>query len=380
LISFHSRYIDYLYQDDSQGKYMLKPSQSVKTESVERLQGLWQKRYVPNLSKLSFDIKKSDYNELIKAASCEGRALTANKLKDHVIDVNCHMAWIQTKTLYAYIPNILDLNEARRITQFAYRVYRKLIEVYQENSVNPDTFNEKSDILSWVTPNIEKLAYALEPTLLLFQEQHMASKDWRALGFLTTQLNFGNKLILRKLTVEEQVLLYPYLKFIEEQVAMPWQRVCGIAEKYNVDSPHFQIVEHMFYESEEIAEVVFKQLKESLPQHRSRRGKLSDLGISHSCLRDLNMFQAYLWLCFLEQNMAPIELELLPLCEMVVQGVEIQWEMTEKWCRLLGNEILSRLTVEQKELLMPFTEGMYGAFFEQRYRFGYSGEVSETVA
>ncbi len=359
---------------------MLKPSRIVKTESVERLQGIWQKRYAPNLSKLSFDINKSDCNELIKAASGEGRALTANKLKDHVIDINCHMAWIQTKTLYAYIPNILDLNEARRITQFAYRVYRKLIEVYQENLIDFDKINQKTDIFSWITPDIEKLAYKLEPTLLLFQEQHMASKDWRALGFLTTQLNFGNKLILRKLTVEEQVLVYPYLKFIEEQVAMPWQRVCGIAGKYNLDSLHFQIVEQMFYESEEIAEVVFKQLKELLPQHRSRRGKLSDGGISHSCLRDLNMFQAYLWLCFLEQSMAPIELELLPLCEMVVQGVEIQWEMTEKWCRVLGDEILSRLTSEQRKLLIPFTEGMYTAFFEQRHRFGCSEEVSGTVA
>jgi hypothetical protein len=359
---------------------MLKTSRTVKTESVERSLELWQKRYIPNLSNLSFDTTNTEKNKLIKAASSEGRALTANKLKDHMIDINCHMAWIQTKTLYAYIPNILDLNEARRITQFAYRVYRKLIEVYQENSVNFDTFNEKSDIFSWVTPNIENLAYALEPTLLLFQEQHMVSKDWRALGFLTTQLNFGNKLILRNLGLEEQILLSPYLKFIEEQVAMPWQRVCAVAGKYNLDSPQFQIVEQMFRQAEEIAEVVFKQLRELLPQHRSRRGKLTDAGITHSCLRDLNMFQAYLWLCFLKQSMEPIELELLPLCEMVAQGVEIKWEMTEKWCRVLGDEILTRLTSEEKKLVMPFTEGMYRAFFEQRHRFGFSEEVSGTVA
>lgn len=39
------------------------------------------------------------------------------------------------KRSYGYIPNIFDLNEARRITQFAFRVYRKLLEVYQQHFI-----------------------------------------------------------------------------------------------------------------------------------------------------------------------------------------------------------------------------------------------------
>ncbi len=355
---------------------MLKTSQSVKTASVERLLNLWAQRYTLDLSSLTLE-NLSSYDSLLKASSPEGRAVSATKLKDNVLDINCHMAWIQTKTLYSYIPNILDLNEARRITQFAFRVYRKLLEVYQKQSVSIASATARKDensLASLGIPAIEELAYALEPILLVFQEQHIASKDWRALGFLTTQLNFSNKLILKKLTPVEQVLLAPYLKFVEEQVAMPWQRVCAASAKYDLDSPAFTLVEQMLPAATDISQTVYRRLEELLPNHRSRRGKLNDSGVTHSCLRDLTMFQAYLWLCFLEKSIAPIEEELLPLCVMVVEGVEIQWELTEKWCQVLADEVISRANSEQKALLLPYTNRMQEVFLQERSRLGFREE------
>ncbi len=360
---------------------MLKTVPAVKTPSVERLLNLWAHRYTLDLSFLSID--DSSYASLVATASPEGRALTAAKLKDNVLDVNCQMAWVQTKTLYGYIPNILDLNEARRITQFAFRVYRKILEIYQKRFVSTASPTEKAltgnSVSAWGIPPIEELAYALEPILLLFQEQHIVSKDWRSLGFMTTQLNFSNKLILKKLTHFEQVLIAPYLKFVEEQVAMPWQRVCVTAAKYNVGSPALNLVEQMLPAAPEIAEAVYRQLVELLPNHHSRRGELSDPDITHSCLRDLNMFQAYLWLCFLEKSMQPMQSELLPLCEMVVEGVHIKWELTEKWCQVLADEIISRLNDEQKALVLPYIQGMQKVFFDERSRLGFREEVAESV-
>lgn len=353
---------------------MLKTVQVVKTSSVERLLNLWSQRYRLDLSSTSSD-SLSVYNSLLEATSSSGRGLTAAKLKDNVLNVNCQMAWIQTKTLYAYIPNILDLNEARRITQFAFRVYRKLVEIYQIQSQQYDLDNTQQSLTVLGTPDITELAYALEPTLLLFQEQHIASKDWRALGFLTSQLNFCNKLIIKKLEPDEKVLLSPYLKFIEEQVAMPWQRVCATAEKYEVGSPELNLVEEMLPLAQDIAQAAYHRLLELLPNHRSRRGLLSDAAVTHSCIRDLTMFQAYLWLCFLEGSIAPIEQELLPLCSMVVEGVGIKWEMTQKWCEVLASEITSRLSSETKDLLIPYIEQMQQVFWQQRHRLGYSDET-----
>jgi len=355
---------------------MLKTSPTVKTASVERLLNLWSQRFILNLSSLSSG-NLSLYSSLQAAASAEGRALTAAKLKDNVLDVNCQMAWIQTKALYGYIPNVLDLSEARLITQFAFRIYRKLLEIYQQQSLENNVLTirvEENSVSVLAIAAVEELSTALEPILMVFQEQHLASKDWRALGFMTTQLNFSNKLILKKLTPPEKVLLTPYLKFVEEQIAMPWHRVCAAAAKYELGSPMLVLLQQMLPVCEDIAQSVYRRLVELLPNHRSRRGGLSDPEVTYSCLRDLNMFQAYIWLCLLEESMTPLKKELLPLCEMVVQGVEIPWEMTEKWCQVLADEMISRVNPEQQELLLPYIEGMQQLFFEERARLGFREE------
>ncbi|MEO0685793.1 MAG: hypothetical protein AAFY76_12295 [Cyanobacteria bacterium J06649_11] len=290
-----------------------------------------------------------------------------------MLDINCQMGWIQTKNLYSYIPNVLDLSEARRITKFAFRVYKKLLEIYQQQS--PTIEVENNSLSQWVIPAVEELAYALEPILMIFQEQHVASKDWRSLGFMTSQLNCTNKLMLKRLTIAEKALLTPYFKFVEEQVAMPWARVCSKAANYEINSPQLKLVEQFMPISADIAKSVYQKLTELLPDNRSRRGKLTDNGISHSCHRDLNMFQAYILLCFLEQTMEPIEQELVPLCAMVVEGVEIKWELTKNWCEVLASEMESRLDSQQKELLQPYTQGMKQAFFKERRSLGFKEEA-----
>ncbi|GAB1543321.1 hypothetical protein NUACC21_59950 [Scytonema sp. NUACC21] len=355
---------------------MLQTFQAVKTNSVEALLKLWLQRFTLDLFP-TFRENSNLYSDLLKANSTQGRIETTAKLKDNVLDINCQMAWLQTKHLYAYIPNILDLNEARRITQFAFRVYRKVLKIYQQHSINEALHiaELKNVVPIWGIAEIEQIAYELEPVLIVFQEQHIASKDWRAIGFMTSQINFSNKLILKRLSTAEQVLLAPYLKFVEEQVAVPWQRVCNAAGKYEQGSPVLTLVEQMLPKAEEIARAVYYQLIELLPGYYSRRGELTDPEITHSCLRDLNMFQAYLWLCLLERSTAPIKQELLPLCIMVVQGVGIQWELTEKWCQVLGDEIMSRADSEQQGLLKPYIQGMQQIFFEERQRLSFTPDL-----
>lgn len=359
---------------------MLVAAHAIKTSSVERLIKLWSKRYEPDLSPSL--LPGSAYSSLIEAASLAERAKTAARLNG-LINVRCELAGIQTNTLYAYLPNVVNLAEARRLTEYAFRVYQKLVEIYRDHSPTsvPQTaallaasVDSSRDSSGWRMPGIdlppiEKLAKAIEPVLLEYQEQHKRSRDWRTLGFITTQFNFCNQLLLQKLTSPEQVLLKPYFKFIEEQVAHPWERVCAAAASYSVDSPVFKLVEEMLPLASEIAQTVYPQLTQVLPQHRSRRGRLDDPGITHSCLRDLSMFQAYLWLCVLEGSVATVEKELVTLCVMVLPSVEVKWEMTQKWNQLLMDEILRRVTPEQKRFLLPYTEGFQEAFLKERGRF-----------
>lgn len=356
---------------------MLVSTRLAKVSSVDRLIKVWANRYVPDVLSLPLRQDPSLRSALITAASPEGRAATAAKLHEKLLDKNCKYAISQSRDLYADLQKILDLREALRLSQFALQIYIQLLKLYQElpSIEHPSTEQFWSHINSspasaWGLPKVEKLADALEPVLLKYQEQYVLSKDWRMLGFITTQLNIANELSLKELTPVEQVLIQPYFNFVEEQVALPWQRVCAAAEKHDVSSPAFLLVERMLPMSSDIAATVYRRLAETFPTHRSRRGTLSHAGVKHSCLRDLNMFQAYLWLCVLQETMEPIEQELAALCIMVMESVGVKWEVTARWCELLVDEILNRVPPEHKSLLLPYGEDMVEAFYNRRSRFG----------
>jgi hypothetical protein len=114
--------------------------------------------------------------------------------------------------------------------------------------------------------------------------------------------------------------------------------------------------------SHEIAMSVYRRCISLFPNHRSRRGGLKDLGVTTSTVRDLNMFQSYLWLCVLEGSMAAVEQELVPLCVMVFPSVEVTWELVAEMTKLLMDEIVVRLKPVQKEHVLPYTQAMQQIF------------------
>jgi hypothetical protein len=364
---------------------VLKPAILSFTPSVESLLKIWAGRYKPDFSPLvSLPDPYDACVSLLSTASSKGRAITAAKLGGFLIDIRCQMAGIQANELYTYIPEMVKLSEAQQLYHDALLIYKKLIEIYQQQSHFTPLLTETAtiseiashagDLSTLGLPAIEEMALALEPLLLDFQEQHLALSDWRTIGFVTTLFNFSNKLITSKLTVFEQVLLKPYFDFVEEQVALPWQQVCASAASHRLTSPVFLLVEEMLPKASEVASSVYSQLVKLLPDHRSRRGGLNDPGITHSCLRDLQMFQAYLWLCFLEGSLAPIEQELVDFCVMVMTGIRVEWKMTELWNEVLVAEIHSRISPDQQLLLQPYTDGLQQAFLSQRDLFQLEAE------
>lgn len=361
---------------------MLKTTNLSFTPSVERLIKIWSNRYVPDISPLyAVADRTSAYTALALATSPTGRALTADRISGFFVNVRCKMAAIKSYGLYTNNSSKFDLNEAYQLSNHAFNVYTELLAIYQQPSFCATSLEGMpfaaaaainslhGSLGSWGMPPIAELAQALEPILLDFQQQHIAAKNWRTLGFITTLLNFSNELIPKKLTLPEQILIKPYFQFVEEQVALPWERVCAAASNHTLGSPALTLVEKMLPQSRSIAQAVYQRLQELLPHHRSRRGSLTDRGITHSCLRDLEMFQAYLWLCLLEGSLAPIQDELVDLCVMVMTGVKVKWEMTELWNKALSEEILSRVTPDQALIVLPYTEGLQQAFLKQKERF-----------
>ncbi|MEO0535721.1 MAG: hypothetical protein AAF215_17840 [Cyanobacteria bacterium P01_A01_bin.123] len=368
---------------------LIPSSHQAQTPSVKRLIEIWGKRYVPNLSSISAAEDTVEFRQrLIDMASPVSRGITAAKITKNVVAIKCQMASLQTRSLYSYLSNVVNLSDARRLSEFALLIYLQLAEIYQQSSLStadqvkilytPRVDEHDGSVSSaweslsmedWGMTPIEQLAIDLEPLLIEFQQQHILSKNWRTLGFLTTLLNFCNKLLLQNLSKTEQLLIYPYFRFVEEQVALPWQRVCLAASRHALDSPQFAIVEHCLPQSQAIAHEIHNQLRVQLPDHYSRRGHLSNPEVAHSSIRDQQMIQAYFWLSFLEESLSPIEDELVPLFAMVNPAIGIKWEFMALSNQLLFGQILTILSPAQADLVSPYVNGFIHAFASRKSDF-----------
>lgn len=355
---------------------MLKTTQPTNPVLVERLTQIWAERYIPDLSTLSSGTESFALSELLEAASPEGRTKTVAKLKG-MVEINCKCAGIQTNAIFSYIPSIVSLTEAQGIAKVAGQVYLNTLDFYRKQPSPPHLetteLKQKTIDLSKDTLNLEpipklsllevqQLAIILEPLLQQFQEQHLSAIDRRAIGFMSTQFHLTAKLILQRLTTPEQLLLSPYFKFIEEQVCIPWQRICAAAANHKSDSLNVAIVKKMLPISRAIAQRVYKRAVRAYPNHHSRRGSLIKPGVKASSIRDIEMFQGYLWLCLLEESMASVEEELLPLCLMVFPNIDVRWELVEQLMPLLASEIQVCLSSDQADFLKPYTRGMQQLF------------------
>lgn len=353
---------------------MLKTTRAVNnTASTNRLLKLWMVRYAPDLSLLAQDKTRFPAAELVIAASPGGRTKTTATVR-RLLQISCEMAGLQTNSLYSYLPNIIDLAEVRRIAQSINQVYEQTLVIYEQQQ-SPSQFlqfiDSSYELFSklampfFILPAITQLSEELEPLLLQLQADHIGAQDSRMIGFLTTQFHFSTREILKHLSPYERVLLSPYLKFIEEQICIPWHRVCAAAANYLSSSPTFALVEYLLPLCHEIAETVYHQAAQQF-SYSSRWGNLNNPEVAHSTIRDLTMIQGYLLLSMLEGNMLAIEQELLPLCLMVFPSIDVPWDFVEQTLSLLVNAIRQRLNVSQQELSATFTQSLQALFAAAR--------------
>ncbi|MDB9525550.1 hypothetical protein PN498_06090 [Oscillatoria sp. CS-180] len=346
---------------------MLIPAHFNNVPTVERLVKVWSDRYFPDLSLLDIGQDSNVQSQLREAASSQGRIQTAEKLPSELIKKRCQLGAIRTRELYQD-QDTQSFRKVVRLSEISSKIYDQLLKTYQEESTivlsskgNLWSTSGATSLEAWGFPKISRLASTLEPLLLELQE-HMVANDWRSIGFVTTQINLTNALLLEELTLTEQVLITPYLNFLEEQVALPWQRICVAAERYDLDSPLFVITEQMLSRISEISMVVFEHLGQSFSGYRSRRGDFEDAKIMHSCLRDFDMFQTYLWLSILDDDSTFIEQELAAVCIMVFDILGIPWKMTATATRLLMDEVLTHLDSDQQVLVTYYTKTMVETF------------------
>ncbi|MEL6334889.1 MAG: hypothetical protein AAFQ76_20160 [Cyanobacteria bacterium J06626_26] len=302
-----------------------------------------------------------------EAVSKQGRKQTAKKLSKKVVEQQCNLAAVRTRSLYSD-DQASNFKETSSLAKLISRIYLQLIEIYQESA--PVVLSQgpqghaliEPSLESWGIPKINRLAAALAPLLSELQDQNKSSQSWQSAGFATTQINLSNALLLEQLGPAEQVFIKCYFQFLEEQVALPWQQMCAAAVAYTSRSSAFAIVERILPMTHDIAVATYTRWSKTFPNYYSRRGDLSSPAVKHSCIRDFEMFQVYLWLSFLAKDLKFVKQELPAICVMVYGTLNIPWTMTVDGNILLMREILDRLEPNEKSLVRPYTQHMINAF------------------
>jgi hypothetical protein len=91
-------------------------------------------------------------------------------------------------------------------------------------------------------------------------------------------------------------------------------------------------------------------------------GMLSDPVVKTASIRDVEIFQVYLWVCALEGSIVAIQEELFPLYVMLGPTLKVQWEMVQQMMYLLRYEISARLTPQEINTLMPYFQALSQMF------------------
>ena len=106
---------------------------------------------------------------------------------------------------------------------------------------------------------------------------------------------------------------------------MPLQSAYSAVAKHDYDSLALSGVQQLLPTSTEIAKKIFQRVVEIYSTYRFHTGLLSNYVVKTFSIRDVEMFQVYLWVCALEGDISAIQQELFPLCVMLYPTLKVEW-------------------------------------------------------
>jgi Phycobilisome protein len=318
------------------------------------------------------EVVNSEPSEILSAA---GREKTAKKIRASLRSISA-TAWNKTEDLLSaeVKQHCIDssLINPWEIAADSFKIYEKALNVYSQPVAFPP-----SEIVKKVTEENQ----LDEQTLLVYAEQiapnqlvtvvgadisairkKYTSNDPRVIGFVSMQFHYTSQMLIQQLEPGERSLIGAYFKVIDDHLYMPLQRAYEAAARHEYDSPVMSAVQQLLPVSTQIAKNICQTITELFPTYNSLSGVLSDPLVKTSSVRDVEMFQVYLWVCALEGSIAAIQQELFPLCIMLYPRLKVQWELVRQMLHLLRNEISNRLTPQQANTLMPYFQALSQMF------------------
>jgi hypothetical protein len=337
----------------------------------------WAKKYLQNLNN---DFSRVEDNQemlhLKDVVSQAGREQTAQKLMKSLRTVS-HQTWNKVEMLlsqemerHQIDPKLINPWE---ITADSFKIYEKTLEVYTKQAPlrqlamvmrlarqGEPLYQKALEIYTeQVAPS--QLATVIGAEVGALRKKY-TKDDPRVIGFVSMQFHYTNFLLLQTLSSSERTIIPAYFKVIDDHLYMPLQRAYDAAAEHDYDSPALAAVQNLLQVSTEISRKISHRIIELYPSYRSHSGLLSDPEVKTSSIRDIEMFQVYLWLCTLEGSVAAIQQELFPLCVMLYPTFHVQWELIRQMLHLLGQEIQSRLSAKQANTLMPYFQVLWQMF------------------
>jgi uncharacterized membrane protein (DUF2068 family) len=184
--------------------------------------------------------------------------------------------------------------------------------------------------------------------------QQVTAIDPRVISFVAMQYHYTGMQLVELLPASEQENFASYVKVLDDHLYMPLQRAYRAAANHTIDSVALQSVQLLMSMVSDIAERIVERVNQLHPRYRCYSGLLNSPHIRTSSIRDVEMFQAYMWVCLLEGNLQALETELFPLCVMIYPRLNVSWELVSLMTHLLRKEIASCLPPEQAKYCEPF--------------------------
>jgi hypothetical protein len=336
--------------------------------SIESLAQQWAKKYVQNLDIDPPDEGLSEQLNLLDVVSKAGRENTAERLLQSLRFVSAQ-AWTKTEMLLAKEVRRHRINpkfiNPWQIAEDSFSIYQRTLEIYTQQTISRrlaavmelgqafhPLYEQAMEIYTeQIAPS--QLSTVIGPYIGTIRKRYTAD-DPRVIGFVSMQFHHTGQMLLDQLSPLEKRLVGTYFKVIDDHLYMPLHRAYDAAANHDYDSPALSAVQRLLPVSTEIAKRICQRVLQFYPDYQTYSGALSDPAVKISTIRDVEMFQVYLWVCALEGSIAAVRQELFPLCVMLYPTLKVKWELVRHLIDLLEQEIRNRLSPVQAAALTPY--------------------------
>jgi hypothetical protein len=322
------------------------------TAKVHSLAALWARKYFVSVTATNEESLLNKAENLKEITSKQGRERTTETLMQNLTLASAQ-AWSLTETLlseeirrHGINPDLINPLEIAADTR---RLFQKVLTAYAERS----------------TPR--RLSVIVGKDFGQVRQKY-TSVDRRAIGFVSMQFHYTGQKLLEWLSLPEQVLWTPYLKVMDDHMYMPLQAAYEAAANHPFDSPALSAVQHLLPASTKIAVSVCKQICRIHPNYASYSGPLGDSKVITASIRDVEMFQVYLCLCVLENDIRSVQRELFPLCVMLYPRLRVSWRLVQDMLKALGWDMHDRLAPEDMATFLPYLRTLTEMFSSEVFQ------------